>query len=969
MANLKQAFEYASQNPDSDFAKNLEQLASSGSLDGEAKKYGIDLTPFRPAPTLASKLGQRAKDFGKEVVTLGTLGANTVDPNTIPENKDLATIEGLTKAGVAPVKMLGALGGAVGDVVGAGLQATGLDKPLGEALAPIAQSDIAQKAVQAFQSLPPEYQDYLKSGMEATNLAGLGATKSLVTGTLKRLPTFTSASEVVNVVPKNLTQKAVDLISSDPSAKVETILKRATPDELNNYLNIAKSSAVSGEAKTVLEAVGDKLSEATKSLETKLGEIGKAKSDIILPLREGLGSFKVETQPFLDGLTKLRNSFSEVDKGSASIVDAIIADAKTISTKIDADKFIDKIQDAIYSGNRNMTLVQGSAVDKQLRGLLGKYNNALKASLPNEYSVLNKRYSDMIDTLSVINRSLGEVVEGVPSRGAGLVKQYFSPAGSKTKEIFEFIKKETNGEVDLAKDVTLAKFAGQLYDDVNVNSLLGGIKDIPTTLGGAISKVVEKVGGEKVTNAMRESTIRKAKEISSPKSPTKSGSKTINQPESKLPVSSPQSTPTTPKSKGIRGFVSLGGTAKLPVTTADVVEPQMLAKTKTLLKDIDKEYKTPTNINITNSDVISELRNRGYIEGTVDRVSDKAKLKTALDDMIRRDRVAKVISNAKVEEKATEKAMSTQFVRDAQGRFDTKKKVVSSLEQDGVPVFRGQSHEGLTAFDNKNTQRFLPGMDGTSFSLSKDSALNYGDKIVEGIVPNNTILRMKDLPEELKIYIKSEVKKLTVDDYIEGTAFEKIVSSLAGIAKGRKKNAIDLTEFFPKSKIDDEIRVLNKDGIKVTPKLSHLEQEAKKYKSAEEFVKAQGKPLMHGGPEAINEFMNAGKRGVGGVYLTPDTTMAKIFAGKEGKITDAFVKPKKVFKIQKGSDQYAGSGGMGDDILIEAPHNYPYEIKRLKAEGYDAIRSSDGKQLLVLDPSQIKTKSQLTDIWKKANGK
>ena len=57
---------------------------------------------------------------------------------------------------------------------------------------------------------------------------------------------------------------------------------------------------------------------------------------------------------------------------------------------------------------------------------------------------------------------------------------------------------------------------------------------------------------------------------------------------------------------------------------------------------------------------------------------------------------------------------------------------------------------------------------------------------------------------------------------------------------------------------------------------------------------------------------------------------------------------------------------MGDDILVEAPHNYPDEIKRLKAEGYDAIKSSDGKQLLVLDPSQIKTKSQLIDIWNKA---
>ncbi len=60
MANLKQAFEYASQNPDSDFAKNLEQLASSGSLDGEAKKYGIDLTPFRQAPA-EHRCGNRSR--------------------------------------------------------------------------------------------------------------------------------------------------------------------------------------------------------------------------------------------------------------------------------------------------------------------------------------------------------------------------------------------------------------------------------------------------------------------------------------------------------------------------------------------------------------------------------------------------------------------------------------------------------------------------------------------------------------------------------------------------------------------------------------------------------------------------------------------------------------------------------------------------------------------------------------------
>lgn len=55
MATIREAFEYASQNPDSDFARNLAQLAASGSLDVEARRNGIDLTAFKqttsPAPS------------------------------------------------------------------------------------------------------------------------------------------------------------------------------------------------------------------------------------------------------------------------------------------------------------------------------------------------------------------------------------------------------------------------------------------------------------------------------------------------------------------------------------------------------------------------------------------------------------------------------------------------------------------------------------------------------------------------------------------------------------------------------------------------------------------------------------------------------------------------------------------------------------------------------------------------------
>lgn len=65
MANIKQAFEYAAQNPDSEFARNLEQLARSGSLNKEAEKYGIDLSPFKQKETLMDK----AQGYAKEAVT------------------------------------------------------------------------------------------------------------------------------------------------------------------------------------------------------------------------------------------------------------------------------------------------------------------------------------------------------------------------------------------------------------------------------------------------------------------------------------------------------------------------------------------------------------------------------------------------------------------------------------------------------------------------------------------------------------------------------------------------------------------------------------------------------------------------------------------------------------------------------------------------------------------------------------
>lgn len=471
MANLKQAFEYASQNPESSFAKNLESLASSGSLDAEAKKYGIDLTPFKPVQEkgVVEKAKDVAVGFGKGAIETGQMFAKPITA-MLPEMKNVVTGEPIQK-GFSEQE----------------LQAQNPEQKLGK---------------------------QLEFGAEILAGGGAGLVKDAVVGGAKVAKT---GLEALSKLPKGLGEKALNFVSADPEKKVATILKESTPQELENYVSLAEKASIDPRVATPFEVVGNKLSDATKILETRLGEIGKAKSDIIQPLREGLGAFKKETTPLLNKLNSLKNSFGEIEKGQRNVVGSIIKDAKTVSTKLDADKFIDKVQNALYTGNRDMTIVQGSALDKQLRGIIGEYNGVLKKSLPKEYGNLNKQYSDMIDTLNVINRSLGEVVEGVPTRGASLIKQFFSPSGTKTKEIFEFIKKETGGQVDLAKDSTLAKFTMELFDDPRARSLLQGVGDIPTTLGGVATKVIEKVGGEKLQTAMRKSTISKAKGISSPK--------------------------------------------------------------------------------------------------------------------------------------------------------------------------------------------------------------------------------------------------------------------------------------------------------------------------------------------------------------------------------------------------------------------------------------------------------------------
>jgi len=190
-----------------------------------------------------------------------------------------------------------------------------------------------------------------------------------------------------------------------------------------------------------------------------------------------------------------------------------------------------------------------------------------------------------------------------------------------------------------------------------------------------------------------------------------------------------------------------------------------------------------------------------------------------------------------------------------------------------------------------------------------------------------------------------------------------------------------------------------------------LIQEAKKYKSADEFVKAQGTPVYHGGTE-IKEVGNMRSKW-GAFYMSDNPTYAKSYGGnksvlnkmvitKKAKLADLIkpsddlikqideiISPKatgETIKIKKPDGSFVEvpitKGGLSNpvhssaDIIQGIKDGKAYyaempEVKEaLKKLGYDGMITQESKfgvNYGVWNKDVIKTKSQLTDIWNKAH--
>ncbi len=425
----------------------------------------------------------------------------------------------------------GQLAGAGADAIGAGFKGVfnldlsdstekALTEKLGEKAQQVMQIPEVQSIIQRYDALPEENKRDLEAlggvtalisefiGVGAGTKAGKVAKKGFDAGVDATSRVISETVDVASDILPKTKDAIISFVSPNVDDSVKKVLNKIPTSKFDEVVAIAEK-ATDPTQPSVYEYVANSMTDATKQIDNQVKSLSQQKNTIINKAKTGLTDFSKETgQTILDINRKLKNS---------KVGNSFIERLKTVKTKIDADKAIDELQDILYKGNKDMTIPLGSSEDKTLKAILGKYNSNLKSSLPASYGKINTDISNRIKALNILNRSLGEVVDGVSTRGAGLVKQFFSPAGTKTKQLFEYIKKTTG--VDLAEDAVLAKYVGEAFGDTKIKSLLEGV---PTSKTGAIDKVIdfalEKTGANNaISKAKQKGMLKKARDITLPK--------------------------------------------------------------------------------------------------------------------------------------------------------------------------------------------------------------------------------------------------------------------------------------------------------------------------------------------------------------------------------------------------------------------------------------------------------------------
>lgn len=727
MANLKEAFEYASQNPDSDFARNLEQLASTGSLNKEAQKYGIDLSPFQQKKTLVDQLGERAKTFGKEALNVATLGATSVSPQDVKEARngqgELVALQAVNRAAQSPIRMVGAVGGAIGDVIGAGMEAVGLDKAIGSAVAPVVQSDPIQKAMQVFQSLPQDTQEVLGSIMNTANipLGGVGVSAAK------------SGLEAGAKIAGKAGAQAVKSIAPDASSIMQRVARIPKQKQIK-FQNTAGESV--GEYLTKRGIYGDE-EQIVEQLYKRFSDSKKVADDALEQLP---GTY--QPQQVKDALEMLQDKFTK--SSTKGVKDPNLSRVEGLIAKYDTEGLtMPEVNESKRLFERNAKLDFARENNPDGIRLANNVDNSIREW---QFTKADELGLKNLPDINKETRLARQLMDDLGAESAGI-------AG--------------NNAVSLTDWIVLAE-----GNPASIAAFLGKKAAASKKLQSAVAK---RVAG-KPTVGQPEAMFTNAK-------------KTTSLPEQKLLQQSlPESTPSTVKSKGIRGMIDFGelGRAFTP-SEKNIVKSGLqdlkLAKSENgrmeMLKDVKDllvKEKILSKASANNSDIIEEAALRSLEDS--DLVLSAVKNKEMSTPMVKKvnDRFIKNPTTGKLE--GSTRSIPSKVYHGTPSDFKG---------EPNFPLYLTSDKKYADIYQNPSASSLSSGKKATS-PTTKEFTVNPNAKVLDSRTPEGKAL-LKDYWDNYSVSGMQVKTKSGLPDWTEGTNLEEFLQE-----KGYKFDALLLDE-------------------------------------------------------------------------------------------------------------------------------------------------------------------------------
>ncbi len=581
-------------------------------------------------------------------------------------------------------------------------------------------------------------------------------------------------------------------------------------------------------------------------------------------------------------------------------------------------------------------------------------------------------------------------------------------------------EKKIQQDLDLATStmpiVGVGKFGSKVANKI-ASKEIGAVKKTGQKIGEAVSDVVKKTA-KKFSDILDNVEATKPAEISKVEpTPTRV--------QPKVPISQKALSNEARKYKSAEEFVKaqFGRDVKFAkVDSLDVYETNI---NRGLVEDIKKQIQNGDFVGaLQHREAIGKTPAIRVEDG---KVIDGNHRLIALKELGIKEAPVEIIgSSGKVD--LTTKSQLTDIWNKAQTKTDPliqeAKKYKSAeefIKAQGTPVYHGTYEKGAIKFDKSklgvNKPDFLSNL-GFHFTPDKKMADNlfaydYGGKgqgqTIEAVLNIKKPLKITetDLVKDIIRYGKEKgtIPKPTADELLKRPLWGKTtdIKDITHYIYRVSKQSPEKARFNIKQVAQDYLENLKKqgyDGIqykneiewaadnrydfiafepsqiktksqltdiwnKAQTKTDPLIQEAKKYKSAEEFIKAQGTPVYHGGagvdelsksvkilsPEDKLKYPSSGG-GYIGLSTSPDKSYAQQYsrqiAGRDD-VAELFIQPNAKIKNIKGAI---------DDMSAD-------ELEKLSKK-FDVLKSVEDNEFRILNENIIKTKSQLTDIWKES---